>query len=328
MLEPPTKLRGDLLTVSELGGDPRAILAGSGTGYESVLALEPIEQDRMAALFDRLAGRSPAGFAITCGLAIRAHHLGALGYRLSNCETVGDMIEVWSRYAISIGYPLDAVFERNAADWRMTFTARYPMTARAYEFCVISTIAGFVPSALNLSGHRIALLSIGLPFPSNGHMPHCQAIGAGRLLFDQEVAYITGKSADLDRRIVAADPRVERMCDEICQRLWGATEPRASLINRLQSLVLSGKVIDLRSAGQALGMSDRSVQRRLAEAGTSFHLLLDEARRQRAIAMLADNHPPKVIAFELGLHDVGSLRRSFRRWTGRSCSEWRRGPHA
>ena len=79
-----------------------------------------------------------------------------------------------------------------------------------------------------------------------------------------------------------------------------------------------------RVAGYAR-MSRRSFQRRLADEGTSFSALLDEARRNLAIdrAGHADGSLA-ALSSDLGYSGQASLSRAFRRWTGTTPGSWRR----
>jgi AraC-like DNA-binding protein len=73
-----------------------------------------------------------------------------------------------------------------------------------------------------------------------------------------------------------------------------------------------------------LGVSARTLQRRLRESGTSYRGLLGEALRARAERMLLD---PGIdvaeVAARLGFTDASNFCRAFRRWTGTSPGEFR-----
>ena len=71
-------------------------------------------------------------------------------------------------------------------------------------------------------------------------------------------------------------------------------------------------------------LSERSLQRKLADAGTSYREVLDDTRREMALAYLASKpHTLSEITFLLGFADSRSFSRAFRRWTGQSPSEYR-----
>lgn len=322
MLVAPTKLRGDLLTLAELGLDPRACIGDVGVSYEEILAQRPIPHSAISHLYGRVAENAPADFAIACGQSIKLQYLGLLGYRLSNCATVGDLLSDWAEYSGNIGYPLDGVLMVAADRWRMTFAPRYPLSPSAEDFCVTSTLAGFVQSVFNLSGHRIRLRRIGFPGFAPDHMAPYAQLEADELIFGCPVAFVEGDRADLGRQIATADAALLKACEELCQQAWN--REKGSVAERLFTLFRMEGPVSLTEAGKLLGMSLRSLQRHLAIEGSGYHELLDNYRHMRALLLLRQGRRSKLIAHELGLNDEGSFRRSFRRWTGQSVSEWRR----
>jgi AraC-like DNA-binding protein len=73
------------------------------------------------------------------------------------------------------------------------------------------------------------------------------------------------------------------------------------------------------------GMSERSLGRLLAAAGTSFQAIIDDERRSRAARMINDPALSlKDMADRLGFPDVSSYGRSFRRWFGGTPGQMRR----
>lgn len=75
---------------------------------------------------------------------------------------------------------------------------------------------------------------------------------------------------------------------------------------------------------QLLGMSARTLRRRLEKEGTSYQRIKDTARRDLAISLLRDGRLPAVaVAERLGFSDPSAFHRSFRRWTGRSPGQFR-----
>jgi AraC-like DNA-binding protein len=71
-------------------------------------------------------------------------------------------------------------------------------------------------------------------------------------------------------------------------------------------------------------MSRRSLQRRLAEADSTYQSLLDDTRRDLALRHIED--PAKSVTdvtFLLGYSQQSAFTRAFRRWTGMSPSAYR-----
>lgn len=82
---------------------------------------------------------------------------------------------------------------------------------------------------------------------------------------------------------------------------------------------------DLGEVASDLGMSERTLQRRIGQAGASFRALLAEARRELGRDLLAN---PELDVYEvaclLGFQDTSSFYRAFRDWEGMTPLEWQR----
>jgi AraC-like DNA-binding protein len=81
----------------------------------------------------------------------------------------------------------------------------------------------------------------------------------------------------------------------------------------------------IRAASAALGMSVRTLQRRLAAHGLTFAGLVDASRREAAACLLVETRAKVIdIALHLGYSDHGHFTRAFRRWTGLTPRAYRR----
>ncbi len=101
---------------------------------------------------------------------------------------------------------------------------------------------------------------------------------------------------------VAALPPCDRLCDRV----------RAVL-----DANLAGGPPPLATIAKHLGISQRSLQRALTAEGTSFARILDDMRRERAKALLADGRQSLgAITYHLGYADQAILSRAVRRWFG------------
>lgn len=75
---------------------------------------------------------------------------------------------------------------------------------------------------------------------------------------------------------------------------------------------------------KTLNMSERSLNSKLRDSGTSYQEILEELRTQLAYEYLDRKHLSLTqIGYQLGFSDTSSFARAFRRWTGQSPSEYR-----
>ncbi|ACY16826.1 helix-turn-helix domain-containing protein [Haliangium ochraceum] len=81
---------------------------------------------------------------------------------------------------------------------------------------------------------------------------------------------------------------------------------------------------ELGTVAQAVGMSTRTLQRRLRDAGTSFAAVVEEERSSAARAYLGDQAlAVSEIAYLLGYSEASAFVRAFKRWTGKTPNQFR-----
>jgi AraC-like DNA-binding protein len=90
------------------------------------------------------------------------------------------------------------------------------------------------------------------------------------------------------------------------------------------SQTLSEGVPKISVIAQRLGMSGRTLQRRLADRGYSFQTLVDESRRQLSERLLRDtDYPLAEVAFLTGFSEQSAFNRAFKRWAGQTPRSFR-----
>jgi AraC-like DNA-binding protein len=109
---------------------------------------------------------------------------------------------------------------------------------------------------------------------------------------------------------------------------WGdlgplSTMPRAA--DALVRMMLEDGTPSALHLASAAGVNLRTLQRHLASTGTSYTMILQEARRQRALAAIESGDAPLAsLAETLGYSSPSGLSRAVRRWTGRPPGKHRR----
>jgi AraC-like DNA-binding protein len=124
------------------------------------------------------------------------------------------------------------------------------------------------------------------------------------------------------------DPILHRILEAQADDALARTAPSEDLAHQLRSLlrsrVASGKTeIDL--VARELGMSPRTLQRRLALSGWSYHEIVDGIRRDLAEKCMLDSTLSIAEAGYLaGYSEPAAFHRAFKRWTGIAPREFRK----
>jgi AraC-like DNA-binding protein len=98
---------------------------------------------------------------------------------------------------------------------------------------------------------------------------------------------------------------------------------RALVENEMQKMLPHGN-LSKPGIAKALGISGRTLSRRLADKGLTYAELVDDLRQSLALQYLKDpSMSLSQIAWLLGYEETTSFNHAFRRWTGRSPSALR-----
>jgi AraC-like DNA-binding protein len=117
---------------------------------------------------------------------------------------------------------------------------------------------------------------------------------------------------------------LERKAEQILARQAGQ-ESVAMEVRRLLATAAGGGGTSMEAAARGLAMSPRTLQRRLAEEGTSFDSLREEMRKETAETFLADRRlSVSEVAFLLGFSEPGAFHRAFKRWHNTTPDAFRR----
>jgi len=135
------------------------------------------------------------------------------------------------------------------------------------------------------------------------------------------------EAADLAIPFVSYNRELLEMLSPALEKALAEHQKGASLAERVKWLMkkrLATKRPDMAAIASELAMSDRTLQRRLAEEGTRFQDVLAHARRELAHQYLVDGQLDMGdVAFLLGFDDQNSFFRAFRQWEGETPARWR-----
>ena len=81
--------------------------------------------------------------------------------------------------------------------------------------------------------------------------------------------------------------------------------------------------MSLNQIAKHLGLTDRTLQRQLANEKTTFQILLSESRQAKAKTLLKNKLSIQEISNLLGYADISHFSRAFKKWTNMTPSNYR-----
>ncbi|WP_236518290.1 AraC family transcriptional regulator [Sandaracinus amylolyticus] len=316
-----------LVTLARLGHDADAVRARAGIDASALG--DPDARIPFAAharLWEEIAALG-GDVGLALGERLGTAALGVVGHAMSRAETVGDawsVLERFRRLVLDDAVPRLRV-EGDEAHLVQPLPARFARLrhpAECQAATTITTLRALVGArfdARHVAFQHAAPASIDAHRALFGTRDVVFGAAANELVIDASIRlrpnvradpalrdYLVRRAGALEAELGEDDRLADRARREIAAAL-ASGEPSADVLAR------------------TLGTSSRTLHRRLAAEGTSVAALLDETRRERALALVAD--PARsvgAIAFALGYRDATTFTRAFRRWTGVTPGAWRR----
>ncbi|WP_394821149.1 AraC family transcriptional regulator ligand-binding domain-containing protein [Pendulispora albinea] len=156
--------------------------------------------------------------------------------------------------------------------------------------------------------------------------------GTTDLHFESRQNVIAFQEGVLSLPVVSSDASLLPWLDECAERILPrqplgtkTVQTMSRLHQQIEDSLRAEQSARLERVARRLQCSARTLQRQLAEAGTSFQCVLDEVRRELAIDYLRDpERSIYEIALALGYSDLSSFHRAFVKWNGATPKSFRR----
>jgi len=234
-------------------------------------------------------------------------------------ETLGEALRSVARYSLLVTdafvisvhaerHRVALVFDTPAAIERLGVRCQMEFLVCDTVGCIEHATGGVRPLEVAFAHSRRVAAGVP-PWPAGSELRY----GAARtgIVYTRSAwnAPLSGAKPELAR---ALRPRLDTMLSAAEGRMGTADRVRMVLPELLRSGTPSGQ-----RAARRLSMSWRTLQRRLAAAGTSFRVVLDDTRFSLAREWLGGT-PIKIVADRLSYADERAFYRAFRRWTGTS----------
>jgi len=205
-------------------------------------------------------------------------------------------------------------------------------TERSDRMHVEFIMVGLTRLVRMLGGPSGAIRCAMFEHPRPAHHREYTRIFGGVERFGQPATRLEFDRALLDRPHIHQDPALYMILRTEAEHALERVTAGLRLCDSLRQYLLSrppSQIPDLPTAARDLGISARSLRRRLAADATSYRTLVRATLEASAGHLLRD--PSRSIqetAHALGFSDAGAFHRAFKRWTGMTPKQYRESPAA
>ncbi len=214
-------------------------------------------------------------------------------------------------------------------DQSVTFAVESPsdptVITRPYAEYVLGAV--FLRTRVNMhQPYRLARVEFTHPRPAS--VREHERIFARPVVFGADACQIVMARQTWDSPRTGADRTLFSVLDAHARTLLDQRPADSTIVGRVRETIgagLRGGDPGLESVARQLGMSPRTLQRRLSEHNAIFNQMLDTMRFGAAKSYLAQvNIAATEIAYLLGFAEQSSFNRAFKRWAGQTPGEFRR----
>jgi len=312
----------------EMGGvDCRTLFPELGLDYAALDDPDArFPQDGMTRLWERaveLSGNPAIG--LNMAKVVRPASFHVVGYALMSSRTLKEGFARLVRYQRIIAEGADLSFRPVPEGYALILAIhgdRLPPARQSAE----ASLAYALAFCRWMTGKPLRPLQICLQGAAPADLEPYQQVFQAPLKFNAAHYALLFERDDMETPLPTANASLAQLHDRFAgEYLARFSESRVThLVRQVLCRQLPQGEPKREAVAQALHLSQRTLQRRLQEEGSSFQQLLDDTRRELAEQYLAQaNLTLLEIAYLLGFADPSNFFRAFRRWFDATPGEYR-----
>lgn len=342
-LVPGVYLRVLSETVRQLGHNDRLLYEGLDFTAEDLKANDSrvfvTDAGLMAQRALQLAGRDGLSSMLAKELRVTIH--GTLGFAALTSPTFGGALDSVRRY-LQLRAPFLSMKQSLASEQVLVQLCTEFEAPGLYEFLaetVSATLILLTEQLLDradaeargfaLEDGKLPGVSVRLTTPEPAYYQRFASQLPVRFDYDQPEEMLIFPRELLDVRMRLADADASRMAREQCEfELQKALKDQGDIVLAIRNMLrmTPGPLPSLEAMAERFCVSSRTLKRRLADKDTNYREIVEAVLKDRAIQLLRyTTQSVSEIAYELGYADLSNFSRAFRKWTGKSASEFREG---
>jgi len=312
-------------TLEQYGCDSASMFSEYGLDLESISSNdEQIPAIPMQSIWRKAVEMTgDEGFGLACAQNLHAASFQGLGFAWITSNTLKDAFDRLVRYYRLISSGGEVLLQENDDDIWLWY--KIPKGGQGAPASLDAALAVFIQLCRFTKGDDFRCKHVEFQhaapldksrFESFFQCPITFLADENRLLFSRE---------ELEIPLPMANPALARANDQVVIDYLKKND-KGNIVNEVRASIIeqlpSGKISQNSIASQ-VHLSNRSLQRKLAEHGTSYKQLYEEIRKDLAMQYLKESHRTiSEVTYLLGFSEPSNFTRSFKRWSGTTPHEY------
>ncbi|WP_282063418.1 AraC family transcriptional regulator [Roseobacter litoralis] len=287
-----------------------------------------IDQRKEAEFLDAVSRRSNQPFlGAQSGIRLDVRKTSLLSYLLFNSQNLDHALQNLVRFLPLMRPSSKVSMTREADKVSVHFANRIKgiaMNAQHVEFCA----AMLINSMRRASESAICPITVTFAHRRSADAGILNDLFSCPVSFDGAVTTVVLRSSDVGRPVMHRDPNLYREMFSYGRILLRDTAPASLSVEELVINYVADHLTrtppGIEETADALGLSRRTLARRLARNGTSYSMLRDNLRISAARQMLAETDTPLAeVTYLLRYSDQSAFGAAFKRATGQTPNQYR-----
>ena len=316
--------------VAARGVDPGPLC--EATGFDPASAADPAARISLALeqlLWETAAeGTRDPNFGLHTAESLHAGVFDVLDYAIRTAPSLAMALERLVRYSR---------LEHEAAVFKLISSATVTRVEHSFGPSIVLPCrqeAEFTMASIFVVGREIVAGGIqpiavefihGTPLDTTEHVRIFGVLPR----FASRVNALELDASTMSRPVLTADPAlsriIERHAEASLASIGPAPESMTERVRRILVKTLQEGPCSIATVAPSLGLSARTLQRRLESEGSTFGGVVDSVRRDLALRYLEDGKLTLAeVAYLLGYSEPSPFHRAFKRWTGSTPQSLRR----
>lgn len=298
------------------------------TTLDAAEKLQVISAEEFLAAHELLDDRLGPGFGVRVGQQMLIEDYGVLGLSWRTCSRVGEIFERSERYFKLLSNTF--VWQVEAAGNISHVVLNREAHRRGMELSTEASLSATVVVLQAMTEKDIVPVQVSFKHRTPTDLTSFHAAFKCPILFNQSRYVISYRTSDLNTRTAKADASINSyLLRQVQEETKGIKVPGNKFIADVEILIkdaLPTGIPSIQYISSLMAMSNRTLTRRLAEAGVTYRDLVKKTQERIAKEMLRKSNQNSIadIAFLTGYSEQSAFNRAFKKWTDQTPLEYRK----